>query len=1028
MPKLHRSNRIVHGMWVGPTLSRLELLTLRSFTQAGHEFHLWLYQKLDQPLPTHVVPRDAREILSEQAIFQNRYADGGSGVGQGSVGAFSDLFRYKLLYEEGGIWVDMDVTCLRPFEIETEYLFRSHQIGAVGNIMKCPKNSPVMRDAYEAAAEVINPQSTWMAANQILNQQITKHKLTHLIRDDFCNPDDWRNAVAPMVWEFRQPHRAWHAIHWLNEYWRGLQDGRITEHGPKAHLVPTRQNPPPGGLLYELYRFYGLIDSCELQCVGLETPGPRRSKPAPRRAPPFGTAALHINMLIPHLIRGGAERMVLDLAAAFTGTDPGKSARIYVKAAAQRQYKVKAALEPEFTILAPQKNGWDVRTVAMGVLGSPTPVLFTHLITARDLVALWEWGVVTVPVIHNSRPGWQDDPEVFAHANVPFVVAVSEAIAAELRAANCPKPVIPLRHELPRRFEPRAMMLERKRIRDRHGIGLHTLLVGMVGQFKSQKAYTRAVRVLAEMRQICDVRLMIVGGWEHDYGNGRAAYKATCRLAVELDVIADMIMLGDVEETEPYFAAFDVFLNTSVHEGLSIAVLEAVAAGCPIVVADAGGNREVLPPDAVLVKDGSDIAAYVRGISKFLHQPPRLLPNLVAAPKLVPTLWAALARYGVSTPISNLAAPSGTLFITRNLHVGGAQRSLVNLLAAFPKQMKTALCVLGGASQPEFLEILESSEVINMFLDGTDFSAQAVQIVEIADRLNFRNICFWNVSAEVKLSLGKILQLRKTRLIDVSPGPMLFDDLEAAAMTCRRLAFDTDAYFNRLDVFVTKYEGGNPALDIALPADRVKNIPNGVPEPPHFIALPPPEHIFSKHFDPELAVGTCCRLVPDKHLEFLIEMMKLVVTEAPRASLTIVGGPEGEDSPYYVGLVKQIADENLKFIRLVGRQEDVNRYLATFKIFVMVSDRQGCPNASLEAMAIGLPVISNRSGGIAEQVQDGLNGYLVDTPLQMAARVCELLHRPAQRQQFGEAGRLRAATHFSMPQMVQRYQALLEGP
>jgi glycosyltransferase involved in cell wall biosynthesis len=93
----------------------------------------------------------------------------------------------------------------------------------------------------------------------------------------------------------------------------------------------------------------------------------------------------------------------------------------------------------------------------------------------------------------------------------------------------------------------------------------------------------------------------------------------------------------------------------------------------------------------------------------------------------------------------------------------------------------------------------------------------------------------------------------------------------------------------------------------------------------------------------------------------------------------------------------------------------------------MVSDRQGCPNASLEAMAVGLPVISNRSGGMAEQVQDGLNGYLVDTPLQMAARVCELLGRPAQRQQFGEAGRLRAAKHFSMSQMVQRYQALLEG-
>jgi len=51
----------------------------------------------------------------------------------------------------------------------------------------------------------------------------------------------------------------------------------------------------------------------------------------------------------------------------------------------------------------------------------------------------------------------------------------------------------------------------------------------------------------------------------------------------------DLLAPGQVRDIEPYYAAFDVFLNTSIFEGLSVATLEAVQAGCPIVTADAGG-------------------------------------------------------------------------------------------------------------------------------------------------------------------------------------------------------------------------------------------------------------------------------------------------------------------------------------------------------------------------------------------------------------------------------------------------------
>ena len=60
--------------------------------------------------------------------------------------------------------------------------------------------------------------------------------------------------------------------------------------------------------------------------------------------------------------------------------------------------------------------------------------------------------------------------------------------------------------------------------------------------------------------------------------------------------------------------AFDVFLNTSLYEGLSIATLEAQAHGCPIVTADAGGQRECLREGDVLVEALEDDTAYAAAI------------------------------------------------------------------------------------------------------------------------------------------------------------------------------------------------------------------------------------------------------------------------------------------------------------------------------------------------------------------------------------------------------------------------------
>lgn len=216
---LLNNNHRVHGLWIGDKLSALEFLCIQSFVAQGHEFHFWSYDPPAQPLPAGVILRDASHILPATRIFRYRYGNA-FGHGRGSLAGFSDIFRYKLLYEEGGWWTDMDICCLRPLDFATPYVFRTHDVlPVVGNLMKCPQGSPLMRDCYEQAIKAIGPDNTdWLLPIRILNQQIERYGLSEHIRA-FTNADRWE-IVAHYATQAAALPKEWYAIHWMNEEWR----------------------------------------------------------------------------------------------------------------------------------------------------------------------------------------------------------------------------------------------------------------------------------------------------------------------------------------------------------------------------------------------------------------------------------------------------------------------------------------------------------------------------------------------------------------------------------------------------------------------------------------------------------------------------------------------------------------------------------------------------------------------------------------------------------------------------------------
>jgi len=216
---LSADNKIVHGLWIGNALSSTELLTIQSFTDNGHEFHLWAYDSLSSVLPQGCILHNANDIIPRENIFKYKYSNQ-FGHGKGSYAGFSDIFRYKLLYLHGSWWSDMDVTCLKPLDFEDEYVFRTHQsLPLVGNVMKCPKGSKLMQLCFEQASSLVSSENTdWHLPIQILCDNVFLLGLEKYIKD-ISNPDSW-NLIRKLLIRGFDPPAGWYVIHWVNEEWR----------------------------------------------------------------------------------------------------------------------------------------------------------------------------------------------------------------------------------------------------------------------------------------------------------------------------------------------------------------------------------------------------------------------------------------------------------------------------------------------------------------------------------------------------------------------------------------------------------------------------------------------------------------------------------------------------------------------------------------------------------------------------------------------------------------------------------------
>jgi glycosyltransferase involved in cell wall biosynthesis len=202
-----------------------------------------------------------------------------------------------------------------------------------------------------------------------------------------------------------------------------------------------------------------------------------------------------------------------------------------------------------------------------------------------------------------------------ARRKVDMIVANSAAVREEVSAFEHLDPArIRVIHNGVDIREPTDAFV-RKELRATWGIGPDDVLVGYVANYRNRKGHGTLIRAIAKASRIDpSLRLILVGE-----GPRRDALEA---LIVQLGLAGVIRLHGAEPDARDIIGAFDIAVQASESEGLPNAVLEAAAAGLPIVATDAGGTTEILDGGrtGILVPIG-DEAAMAEAITRLAGDP-----------------------------------------------------------------------------------------------------------------------------------------------------------------------------------------------------------------------------------------------------------------------------------------------------------------------------------------------------------------------------------------------------------------------
>jgi glycosyltransferase involved in cell wall biosynthesis len=718
--------------------------------------------------------------------------------------------------------------------------------------------------------------------------------------------------------------------------------------------------------------------------------------------------------VVTSLQHGGAERIARELALALPAHDI--ACRLVVLGKPHRR---PLPTPPGTLDLGHLPRAERAAMLADHALAAGVDVFHLHLTNVGETRRLARSGIPVMATIHNTRAGWPQGWKSLQPGVVSLMLACSRAVEDELRETLPQVPVRTVWNGIQPNDYPNTPLPPTTA----------GFTLACVANPRPQKRLDRLPAILAATRAELrarghpspDVRLIIAGETAPDLAEAVASRAAVERAATAHGVADRIVWTEGRRPVREVLAEAHALVSCSAHEGLSLAHLEALSMGRPVVACDTGGTRELAwrNPAVSLLDPDASATEFARVLAGVLQTPPPSAHRWVWRDFTTAQMAARVAGFARQTACRPEVPGTTLWFVTNNLSTGGAQSSLRRLAKAIHRSgLRVRVALLQEYPEhpgPGRLDLLENG--IAVFVPPPagllePVAAVAMILSEMAADPPTA-VVFWNAITHHKLLLAEALPF--TPVHDISPGEMWFSSLAQMlanpppGVPCRTAA----DYGRYLTTLVVKYAAeASRAAALGAP---VRVIPNGVEVPPHAVRR--------DASGPALVFGTAARISPQKRLDELLAAFRLALPELPGAVLKIAGGVETGAEAHAESLRAMAADLPVQWL---GESRPVAALHAACDVFVMISDPAGCPNASLEALAAGLPVVATDVGGAAEQVLDGVTGLLVqarDVPA-LARAMVAIATDPARRLAMGNAAREHIRRHFTLERMTADYLAV----
>lgn len=370
------------------------------------------------------------------------------------------------------------------------------------------------------------------------------------------------------------------------------------------------------------------------------------------------------------------------------------------------------------------------------------------------------------------------------------------------------------------------------------------------------------------------------------------------------------------------------------------------------------------------------------------------------------------------------------LYIVPYLGLGGTEKHVLDLARAFKAQHRVAVCAPPDRLLPAFEEegvpVYTFPHLEEAPLAGVRQFSRAVRRAAAEQGADIVHVH----AANELLLLARLLFPRCPLIFTVHGffGPSARIDYFTASLV-GRLCADRIICVSPVDA--------RRLVDLGVRRERVAVVPNGVSDPlarvqgaasRHRESLKPEESGAGSspgEGSRPVVVGTIARLERQKRVDVLLRAAAAVRRRGYPLRLIIVG-----DGSLRRSLAELAASEGMADVEFTGflDEEAKNRVLTSLDVFVLPSEAEAFPLVCLEAMAAGKPVLATAVGGVPDQVEDGVTGYLVPPGEvgALAERLAVLVSDASLRARMGAAARKRYEERFTVKAMARATWAIYE--